>query len=34
MLAVNVTITGMCICSTNSYCDNKREVYIQCFQLL
>ena len=30
MLIVIVTITGRSICSVNSYCENKVEVYMQC----
>ena len=30
MLTVIVTITGMSICSVNSYFDNNRDVYVQC----
>ena len=30
MLTVIVAIRERCICSVNSYCDNKGEVYIQC----
>jgi len=34
MLTVSVTITWGYICSINSYCDNNREVYMQCYQVL
>ena len=30
MLTVVVTITGVYMCSVNSYCDNNGEVYMQC----
>jgi hypothetical protein len=30
MPTVIVTITGRCICSVNSYCDNNGEDYVQC----
>ena len=30
VLTVSVTITGMSLCSANSYCDNNGEIYMQC----
>jgi hypothetical protein len=30
VIATIMTVTGRSICSGNSYCDNNREVYMQC----
>ena len=30
VLTVTVTITGMSLCSANSYCDNNGEIYMRC----
>jgi hypothetical protein len=29
-----MTITGRSMCSGNRYCDNKGDVYMQCYKLL
>ena len=34
MLAFIVTLTGRSICSSNSYCADNGEVYMQCEQVL
>jgi hypothetical protein len=30
VLIISVTITGRSMCSLSSYCDNNRDVYMQC----